>query len=173
MVFGALRLLAGDGTTAVSCGLAGWFLKEAAAAASERRRVREALFGLAVRDAMVTGVATVPAHIPLSDLKRGRHLRGGYHNYPVVRGDAIVGILSTRAALALPAHERERTSVQAVMTPLDADIVVGPAEPLPDTLARMARSGIKRLLVVEDGHLQGLLSVRDVFRRVRLRGSLP
>jgi Zn-dependent protease len=167
--FGVFRLLAGDGATAVWCVLVGWFLKDGAVAAYEQVRLREGLRGLAVRDAMLTEVATIPAHIALSELAPEHFLRGGYHSYPVVRGEGVVGLLSVREVLALPPEERERTSVQAVMTPLAESIVVGPGEPLFGAMARMARGEMRRLLVVEDGRLAGLLSMSSIFRHMRMR----
>src|SRR6185295_20204627 len=110
--FGVFRLMAGDGVTGVLCVLVGLLLKDAAAKAYERVRLYEALQGLAVRDAMLTAVATIPAHLALSELAGERFLRGGYHSYPVVRGESVVGLLSVREVLVLSPEERERTSVQ-------------------------------------------------------------
>jgi Zn-dependent protease len=170
--FGIFRLMAGDGGTALASVFVGWFLKDAAAATYERVRLDEALRGLAVRDAMLTEVATIPAHLALSDLAPEHILRGGYHSYPVVRGHGVVGLLSVGQILAVSHEERQRTSVQAIMTPLGAGIVVGPGEPLTGALARMARSGVGRLLVVEDGRLAGLLSLSSVFRHIQVREAL-
>jgi CBS domain-containing protein len=127
------------------------------------------LRGLAVRDGMATNVATLPAHIALSELSPEYLLRGLYRSYPVVRGDTVVGLLSPRQALLLSRDARERTSVQAVMTPLVQGTVIGPGEPLVGALVRMVGSGVRRLYVVEDGRLTGLLSASSVFRRLRLR----
>jgi Zn-dependent protease len=170
--FGFFRLLAGDRVTAMCCIVVGWLLKDAAATAYGRVRLHEALRGLAVRDAMLTEVATIPAHLALSELAPEHFLRGGYSSYPVVRGEGAVGLLSVRAVVALSAEERERTSVQAVMTPLGEHVVVGPGEPLLGAMARMARSELGRLLVVEDGRLAGLLSMSSVFRQIRMREAL-
>jgi len=169
---GVFRLMAGDGVTGLWCVLVGWLLKDAAVAAYERVRLHEALRGLAVRDAMLTEVATIPAHLTLSELAPEHFLRGGYHSYPVVRVEGVVGLLSVREVVALSPEERERTSVQAVMTPLGKGIVVGPGEPLLGAMARMARSGVGRLLVVEDGRLEGLLSMGSVLRHIRVREAL-
>jgi Zn-dependent protease len=170
--FGVFRLLRGDGVTAVGCVLLGWFLKDAALFAYARVRFDDALRGLTVRDAMLTKVATIPAHLALSELASENFLRGGYNSYPVVRGDGVVGLLSVREILALSPAERERTSVQAVMMRLGESIVVGPGEPLLGVMTRMARNDVRRLLVVEDGRLAGLLSLSSVFRQMGMREAL-
>jgi CBS domain-containing protein len=171
-IFGAVRFLNGDEVTALYCVVGGLVLRNAAVDVATRLRFQDAVRGLAVRDAMLTEVATIPGHIPVSDLTSEGFLRGGYRSYPVVRGDQVVGLLSVRAALALSAEERRSTSVQAAMTPLEESIVAGAGEPLVAAMARMARSGIGRLLVVEDGRLSGLLSLSSVFRHIRTRLAL-
>jgi CBS domain-containing protein len=172
LCFGVFRFLADDAVTALACAVVGWFLRDAATAAYDRSTLYDALRGLAVRDAMLTEVATIPAQLTVSELASEHFLRGGYDSYPVVRGDRVVGLLSVRTVMALSAFERERTSVQAVMAPLAEAIVVAPGEPLRGVIGRMARSGMRRLLVVEDGQLQGLLSLSSVFRHMRMREAL-
>jgi CBS domain-containing protein len=172
IIFGVVRFLSGDARTAMLCVVGGLFLRDAAVDLLARLRFDDAVRGLAVRDAMLTEVATIPAHIPLSDLASSGFLRGGYRSYPVVRGERVVGLLFVRAVLALSREERQVTSVQGAMTPLGEGIVAGAGEPLVGAMTRMARSGAGRLLVVEDGRLEGLLSLSSVLRHVRTRRAL-
>jgi len=170
--FGILRLVEGDTIAALAFVVAGLFLRDAAIDIHARLRFGEGVRGLAVRDAMLTEVATVPAHVALSELVPERFLRGGYQSYPAIRGEQVVGLLSLPVVLAISPEERQRTTVQAVMTPLGANLVAGAGEPLVDAMARMARTGAKRLLVVEDGRLSGLLSLSSVLRHMRMRVAL-
>ena len=172
MLYGAVRLLHGDGTSALVCVIGGWLLRDAAVGIGRRLRFDTAVRGLAVRDAMLTAVATLPAEIPLSDLASDGFLRGGYQSYPVLRGEQVVGLLSVGAVLALSPEERKVTSVQALMTRLGEGIIADAGEPLVGALARMARSGVGRLLVVEDGRLAGLLSLSAVSRSIWTRLAL-
>lgn len=171
IVSGVFRLLGGDGVTGVWYILIGWFLKEAASGAYQGARLDETLRGVAVRDAMLTEVATVPAHISLSDAAGDHFLRTGYGGYPVVRGESVVGLLCLRDILRVPPEEREGTSVQAVMTPLGEPIVIDPEVPLLAAMAKMARGG-GRLLVMQDGRLVGLLSLSSVIRHLKVREEL-
>jgi CBS domain-containing protein len=172
MAYGIFRLLAGDELAGLRCIVGGWFLKDATRAADQRVRLIDGLRGLSVRDVMLTSVATIPGYLPLSELVAERSLRGGYRTYPVVRGETVVGLLSIRSVVALSPEERERTSVQAVMARIGEAIVVDPGEPLIGAMARMARGGVGRLLVIEDGRLAGLLSRSSVFRYMRMRLAL-
>ena len=171
IISGVFRLLAGDGVTGVWYILIGWFVKEAAGGAYQGARLDETLRGVAVRDAMLTEVATVPAHISLADAAGDHFLRTGYGGYPVVRGDNVVGLICLRDILKVPPEEREGTSVQAVMTPLSDSIVIDPKVPLLAAMAKMA-GGAGRLLVMSDGRLVGFLSLSSVVRHLRVREEL-
>ena len=120
---------------------------------------------------MVTEVATLPAQVPLSDLMSEGLLIGGHQSYPVLRAERVVGVLSMGAVLALSFEERRSTSVQAVMTPLGEAVVARADEPLVEAVARMARRGMGRLLVVDEERLEGMLSLGSVFGHVRRRLS--
>ena len=172
MASGVLSMVRGAGISGMWYVLIGWFLKDAAAGAYQSARVDEALRGVTAGDAMVKDVATLPAEISLAEAAHDHFLHTGYGAYPVVRGGVPVGLLCRRDILKVPAEERERTSVQAAMTPLGASIVVPPQAPLIRAMAKMAETGLGRVLVVDGDRLAGLLTMGSVLRHVRVREEL-
>jgi len=169
---GVVSMLRGSGISGMWYVLIGWFLKDAAAGAYQSARVDEALRGVTAGDAMVKDPATLPAEISLAEAVHEHFLRTGYGAYPVLRGDAPVGLLCRRDVLKVPAEDRERTSVQAAMTPLAELAVVPPAAPLIRAMSRMAESGVGRVLVMDGNRLAGLLTMGSVLRHVRVREEL-
>jgi len=169
---GVISMLRGAGISGMWYVLIGWFLKDAAAGAYQSARVDEALRGVTAADAMLREVAMLPAEISLAEAVHDYFLRSGYGAYPVVRGDTVVGLLCRRDVLKVPADDRERTSVQAAMTPLGELVVIPPGAPLLRAMSKMAESGIGRLLVMEGGRLVGLLTMSSVLRHVRVREEL-
>jgi Zn-dependent protease/CBS domain-containing protein len=169
---GVVSMLRGSGISGMWYVLIGWFLKDASAGAYQSARVDEALRGVTAADAMVKDPATLPAEISLAEAVHEHFLRTGYGAYPVVRGDAPVGLLCRRDVLKVPPEDRERTSVQAAMTPLAELAVVAPAAPLLRAMSRMAESGVGRVLVMDGGRLAGLLTMGSVLRHVRVRDEL-
>lgn len=165
---GALNLLRGSAVTGLWYVLLGWFLKEAAASAYRQVRFDDALEGLAVSDVMIRDVATIPADLPLSEAVRDHFGRTGFGAYPVVRGDAVVGLLCLRDVLKRPPEERLATSVQAAMLPLADDIVSRPDELVTDAVTRLGVSSAGRLIVLDRGRLVGLVTLRGVMRRIAL-----
>jgi CBS domain-containing protein len=90
----------------------------------------------------------------------------------VTRGAAVVGILNLKDVLRLTAEEREATSVQGAMRPLTDAILTDPDAPLPLAFARMAQAENARLLVVQGDRLVGLLTMKGVLRRWKMREVL-
>jgi Zn-dependent protease/predicted transcriptional regulator len=169
---GVISMLRGAGISGMWYVLIGWFLKDAAAGAYQSARVDEALLGVTAADAMFRDVATLPGDVSLAEAARDYFLHTGYGAYPVVRGDSVVGLLCRRDILKVPAEEREQTSVQSAMTPLGDRVVVPPGAPLLRAMAKMAESGLGRVLVMEGGRLVGLLTMGSVLRHVRVREEL-
>ena len=161
---GAINLLRGEAVTGIWHVLLGWFLKEAAVSAYRQVRLDDALEGLVVSDVMIRDVVAIPADLPLSEAVRDHFGRTGYGAYPVVRGDAVVGLLCLRDVLQQPHEERQVTSVQAVMVPLTEDLTAQPDEPVTETVGRLGASTAGRLIVMENGQMVGLVTLRAVLR---------
>lgn len=169
---GVFSLLGGASLAGVWYILIGWFLKDAAEASYQQVRLDEALRGVAVREVMIRDVATVPAELSLAEAAREHFLRTGHGGYPVLRGEAVVGLLSLKDVLRVPADVREATSVQGAMRPLSDEIVTDPDAPLTQALEKMAHGETGRLLVLQAGRLVGLLTMNAVVRRLRVREEL-
>lgn len=161
---GAISLLRGTTVTGIWYVLLGWFLKEAAVSAYRQVRLDDALEGLAVADVMIRDVMTIPADLPLSEAVREYFGRTGFGAYPVVRGDAAVGLLCLRDVLRQPPEERQVTSVQAAMLPLTEDLIAQPDEAVTETVGRLGASAAGRLIVMDGGRMVGLLTLRAVLR---------
>jgi Zn-dependent protease/CBS domain-containing protein len=169
---GVASLLQGDSLSGIWYILIGWFMKDASTASSQQVRLDEALHGVTVKDAMVSVVETVPGSGSVAEAAREHFMRTGYGSYPVTRGEAVVGLLCLKDVLKLSSEERESTSVQGAMRPITEEIITEPDVPLPQAIARMARTGTPRLLVMHDDRLMGLLTTNGVIRRLKMREEL-
>jgi Zn-dependent protease len=169
---GVFSLLGGASLTGVWYILIGWFIKDASAASYHQVRVDEALSGVTVRDAMLESVLTIPAGVSVAESAREHFLRTGHGGYPVMRGDVVVGLLCLKDLLRLSPEEREATAVQGAMRPLEDGIVTDPNVLLPVAIGKMAQAGTARLIVMDEGKLVGLLTMRAVIHRMRLREAL-
>lgn len=112
-------------------------------------------------------VVTVPPSFPVTDVARllVAHNIGSV----VVAEEGVVhGILTERDILRLVARDCagiERLKTEEVMT---REVIVGlPGDSLEYVMEIMTQNRIRHLPVVEDGWLQGILSIGDVVRALR------
>jgi len=82
--------------------------------------------------------------------------RTGISGVPVIKNKKLVGIITRKDLLRKP----EETQLGLLMT--SKPITIGPDADLKDAARLLVSKKIRRLPVVEDGHLIGLLSVSDI-----------
>jgi CBS domain-containing protein len=84
---------------------------------------------------------------------------------PVIADDKLVGMVTDRdLVLHVVAKDLDPHKVPVSDVCSEHPITVGPDERLDDALQRMAKDQVRRLPVVEDGRLVGILAQADVAR---------
>jgi CBS domain-containing protein len=84
---------------------------------------------------------------------------------PVVEGGQLVGMVTDRdLALNVVAKALDPSTVTVSQVATRNPVVASPDEPLDAALQRMAEEQIRRLPVVDDGRLVGILAQADVAR---------
>ena len=84
---------------------------------------------------------------------------------PVVEGDRLVGVVTDRdIALRVVAEGKDPSATTAGEIASKDPVTVGPDEDLDDALGEMARNQVRRIPVVEDGRLVGIVAQADVAR---------
>jgi diguanylate cyclase (GGDEF)-like protein/PAS domain S-box-containing protein len=120
-----------------------------------------------VSAAMTQGVITQDSHALLADALRLMHMRRSDH-VVVIEAGAAVGILTDRDAVRLA------VAGASLQTPL-VDLMtrgvhsISSAQPLLHAVWRMADLGIRRLLVIDDGRMLGVLTRHDIVRTMQGR----
>jgi CBS domain-containing protein len=90
-----------------------------------------------------------------------------FTTYPVLDGGAPVGLLAFASVAAVPRSEWDTRRVRDTMIPLDKVPLLTEDERAVDALAELS-AGANRGLVVDDGHLSGLLSITDLARALEV-----
>jgi CBS-domain-containing membrane protein len=125
--------------------------------------------GVRVRDVMTRSPTCVRPDTPFGeilDLMLGRTISA----VPVVdEADRLLGVVTQSDLLACGAVNGAGRCAADLMTlhPMTAS----PEDELAEVAARMAASGRKRLLVVQDGSLVGIVARRDLLRCLHRPGS--
>jgi Zn-dependent protease/CBS domain-containing protein len=149
----------------------GWFLLQAATAEARYVATEQALAGLQVADLMVRHPVTVDPDLTvgrfMDEVARSRR----FTTYPVVdRSGRPLGLLAFGSVAAIPRSEWDGRRVRESMIPLDHVPQLAEGTRAVDALADLSsRPDANRGLVVDDGHLAGLLSITDLARALEAR----
>jgi Zn-dependent protease len=147
----------------------GWFLLGAATAEARYIATQQALEGLRVRDLMVRDPATVEADHTLAQFMDEIAPSHRHPTYPVLDDGRPVGLLPVRSVAAVPRDEWGQRLVRDSMIPRESVPLLNEDEPAVDALAELSAGNLNRGLVVDDGHLAGLLSISDLARALEVR----
>ncbi|MBD2307729.1 site-2 protease family protein [Chroococcidiopsis sp. FACHB-1243] len=150
----------------------GWFLNNAADYSYQQLVVRASLEGVRVRDLMTPAPETVPPNLMLRELVDEYFLRQRYQAYPVTEGDRLLGIITLNRVKDIPREEWHSRAVADTMISVEQGIVSRPEENMTQVLEKMAASGVRRVLVVRDGKLEGIVTANDIASWLRRRRDL-
>jgi Zn-dependent protease/CBS domain-containing protein len=147
----------------------GWFLLQGAKAEARYAATEQALGGARVRDVMVRRPVTVDADSTIGQfMDAAAASQHHFTTYPVVEGGAPVGLLAVGSVARVPRSEWDTRRVRDTMIPLDQVPVLTEDERAVDALAELS-AGADRGLVVDNGHLDGFLSINDLVRALEVR----
>jgi Zn-dependent protease/CBS domain-containing protein len=172
IILGVLEVLRGNFIGGMWWFLIGMFLKGAAQTSYQQLVVRKALEGEHVRRFMNDHPVTVPAAATVQDLVEDYIYKHHYKMFPVMEGDNLVGCVSTREVKEVPREEWSRDTVGRLAAKCSPENTIAPDADATQALARMNQTGVSRLLVVENGRLVGLVTLKDLLAFLSLKVEL-
>jgi Zn-dependent protease len=146
----------------------GWFVLQAAKAEARYIATEEALAGLRVRDLMVRDPVTVDADFTLGRFMDEVASSRRFTTYPVVEGDRPMGLLAFSSVASVPRSDWDTQRVRDSMIPLDRVPLLMEDTKAVEALAALSSPTSNRALVVDNGHLAGLLSITDLARALEV-----
>ncbi len=172
MVLGALSIISGNFMAGIWRVLIGIFLHGAAQTSYRQLVIRQTFEGLPVRRFMSDNPITVSPFITVKDLVENYIYRYHFKMFPVVDNDRLLGCITTRQVKELPFEEWDRKKVADIALHCSPDIAIEPDADAMKALSVMSRSGIQRLMVVQDGILMGVISLKDLLEFFSLKMEL-
>jgi Zn-dependent protease/predicted transcriptional regulator len=172
IVLGVLQFIGGNVIGGVWMFLIGLFLKSAAQMSYQQLLVRKALEGESVRRFMNANPVTVPSSMSLEHLVEDYIYKYHYKMFPVMEGDKLVGAITTRQVKEIPREEWARETIGQAASPCSAENTIAPQTDAVKALAMMSQSGVSRLLVVDNGRLVGLVTLKDLLDFFSLKVEL-
>jgi CBS domain-containing protein len=97
-----------------------------------------------------------------------------YHHslFPVVDDGRLVGCVTARQVKEVPREEWARRTVGSLGTPCGPDNAIRSDTDALDAIAVMRRTGHPRLMVVDDGRLMGVVTLKDLLGFLALKLEL-
>jgi Zn-dependent protease/CBS domain-containing protein len=169
---GALSFFTSNMLSGIWLFLIGWFLNNAARSGYTSVVLREALKGEPVSRFMNRHPIAAPPWINLREWVEDYVYRYHRKTFPVVGDGRLEGVITTQDLAEFPReHWTEHTVAEAMRRDLDT-LSISPQTDALHALARMQSTGASRLLVVEDGRLVGIVSLKDLSRFFHLKLEL-
>lgn len=171
MGFGLLRVLAGD-FGGLWLALVGWFLARAAQSAYQQLLLRRALSDVSVSQVMTQEVPIIDADSRIPEFVEGYVLRHEHTVYPVTRNGDFVGVITLDDVRQLDRDLWGVTCVGALAHEPEETRVLHHDQNAWDALTQMVENDAPRLLVVDNGKLEGIVSRDAILRLVQMKTRL-
>lgn len=147
----------------------GLYVSSSAQASMNETRVTQALTGVTVGEIMTKEVKTVEPDLTLQQLQDYALTPTKHHGFPVVKDGELLGLVTDEDVRRVnPAHWDERR-VDEVMREMKNLVTVTPGDAAVDALIKLAKAGVGRLPVVENGKLVGIVTRSDFARVIQER----
>jgi Zn-dependent protease/predicted transcriptional regulator len=172
MILGAVQIFRGDLIGGVWFIFIGMFLRGMSQRGYEEVVMRKSLENVPVREVMTRKVVTVPPNLSLYDLFYHYFLQYPYRGFPVKDDGRILGMISLNKVKDIPPGEYPVLSVKDFVTRINNDMVISPEGTLDAAMKQMTQTDQDRLLVVQQGELVGLITLKSLLRFVEIKQIL-
>jgi Zn-dependent protease len=159
---GILSLMTGNFIGGIWQAMIGLFLRSSAQASYRHVVVRKALEGETVKRFMNKDPVTVPPSLTINSLVNDYIYQYHYKMFPVIESGKLLGCITTRQVKDIPREEWDSRSVGDVAVRCAAENAVRPELDALKALTLMNRTGNSRLMVVDNGRLVGIISLKDI-----------
>ena len=149
--------------------LIGFFLRNASQMSYQQLFIRKALEGEQVMRFMKTDLITVPASTSINELVESYIYKYHHKMYPVLDDSGLIGCVTTRSVKEIPKDHWSSREVGEIASPLsDDNSIVYNADAM-ESLSKMSRTGNGRLLVLKDGKLVGIITLKDMIEFLSMK----
>jgi CBS domain-containing protein len=173
MIFlGILSLLRGNFIGGVWWFVIGLFLRNTSQMSYQQLVLRQSLQGLQVARFMKRDPVTVSPATSIEDLVNNYIYRHHFKMYPVVEQNRLKGVVTISQVKQIQQEEWPVRTVGELAEQCTADNTISPSADAAKALEQMSRMGASRLLVVDNGRLVGILTLKDMLTFLSLRADL-
>ena len=152
--------------------LIGMFLRGASQTSYQQLLIRKAFEGEQVRRLMNSEPITVPPWLSIRDFVEEYIYKYHFKMFPVQEDGRLVGCITTRNVKEAPQEEWGRRTVGEIARDCTRENSISPDADAMVALSVMNKGGHSRLMVVENGKLVGVISMKDMLAFLALKLEL-
>ncbi len=150
----------------------GLFMKQSAVGSYQAVVLKQALAGVQIRQIMTEHVVGVDWLTSVEELVRDYVYKHQFTNFPVFNRDDFLGMVSLDEVKQVPKELWVFKQVRDIMTPVEQVPSLKPTDDATEALARMVSDDLGRMPVIENGHLVGIVSRRDIMNLFKIKSDL-
>ncbi len=121
---------------------------------------------------MTKDPVTIPANVTIREAVNDYFMAHKFGGFPVVREGDPVGVVSLADLREVPQSEWDTKTVGEAMSPMGPTTVVSADTHVADLLNCLHSRQCDRLLVVEDHHVEGIVTNDDIAQYLRVQVAL-
>ncbi len=152
--------------------LIGIFLSNAARSSYQQVLMHSTLEGQKVSRFMQKDIVGVPPEISIQNLVDDYIYKYHFKMFPVVAKGKLIGCVTTKLLKSIPRSEWGKGTVGDITEACTPENTVNPETDAVKVLGMMRQSGSSRLLVVENGKLVGIITLKDLLDFMALKMEL-
>ncbi len=152
--------------------LIGIFLRNAAMMSYQQVLIRRALEGESIDRFMNSDPISVSPSISIGQLVEDYIYRYHHKMFPVTDDGKLLGCITTREVHQVPREQWGTRAVGDVLRPCDEENTIERGSDAMQALSRIGQGQQSRLMVVQNGQLQGILSLKDLLQFISLKVEL-
>lgn len=172
IILGVFRVFMGDFIGGLWMFVIGMFIRGASRMSYQQVMMRRSLEGEPVRKFMVTDPVTVPSTLSIEELVEKYIYTHHFKMFPVVDEGKLRGCITLNQVKKIPKEERGRRKVEELIQECSEENTVDPDEDAMRALSRMKKTNQSRLMVVKEGQLKGIISLKDMMKFFSLKVDL-
>jgi Zn-dependent protease/CBS domain-containing protein len=172
IALGVLSLLSGNLIGGIWWCLIGLFLRGAANMSYQQLITRRALEGERVERFMTPDPIAVPHEISVESLVNDFVYRHHHKLFPVQDNGALTGCVGIDDIKSIPQEDWPSTPVRAIAQPCSDDNTIDAGADALHALEAMNRQSKSRMLVLRDGALAGVITLKDLLEFLALKVEL-
>lgn len=172
ILLGIFRLIAGNFIGGLWMALIGMFLKTASQRGYEQVLLRDELKGEPIRRFTKENPITVADYITLREFVEDYVYKHHHKMFPVTKDSYLAGYIDIKQIKDIPKDEWETKTVGSVSNACNDENTIRADADAMEALSKMKQRGNSRLMVVDNGNLVGVVSLKDMLEFLSLKLDL-